>query len=212
MNPTNERPTGASRKKRYASVQELVRDLSEDNKFADDVNRGIDERNIINHLMAMRSSLDLSQQDIAQKMKCSQSRISKLETGKDDDLRIGDFQRYADALGLQMLIVLAKAEKPPIAKRIKYHTRTLERLFKELAILVADDDSAKKEMVKLVASSAIPLACGMVNILEQAGFKVPKPSARSPHVPPPIQIEMDDDDCSDLTGADDSRCAGTCRS
>src|SRR5438874_1618374 len=86
-------------KKTFGSVSQLTRDLAESQTFADAVVRRLAERDVLDHLMALRTTQGLSQKDIAGKIGCTQSRISKLEGGKDNDLRLGDFAHYADALG-----------------------------------------------------------------------------------------------------------------
>ena len=194
----------AASKKRYISVAEMVRDLSEDQAFAEQVSRRIEERNIINHLMAMRTLSGMSQKDIASKMLCTQSRISKLESGKDDELRIGDFHAYAEALGLQMMIVLAKKGQPRLAEQINYHTSALNRLYRKLAELVGDDNKMTKEMLKLIRRNTLGLVTELSGILESALRAIPQPETNAPS---PIQIEMQedkpactlDDDCPNET-------------
>src|SRR6185369_3308361 len=93
-------------KTQYPSVADMVRGLSNDKAFAEDVVKEIEARNILRQLMALRAAQGLSQEDIAEKIKCTQSRVSKLESANDIDLRIGDLQEYADALGYQVEITL----------------------------------------------------------------------------------------------------------
>lgn len=91
-------------KKLYNNVADMVRDLSEDKAQGERTAKKIEERTIINFLMALRAASGLSQSEIAAKMGCTQSKISKLEGGKDEELSIGDFHGYADALGLPSCI------------------------------------------------------------------------------------------------------------
>ena len=140
-------------KGRYANPQEMVRDLSDDKEQAERTIRIIQERTIIDHLMAMRSSLDMSQHDLAAKMKCTQSRISKLENGKDDDLTIGAFRDYARALGLNMCIQLYR-DTPKIADQIRYHALSIEKLFKQIAKVAKDDHAITQGVMKLFEATA----------------------------------------------------------
>ncbi len=181
---------GAGKRKRYDSVPEMARDLSEDRAFADAVTKKIEERNIISHLMAMRALQGLSQQDIAAKMGCTQSRVSKLETGKDDDLRIGDFHAYAEALGLELFILMASKEAPPIAEQIKCHVAALRRLFADLSKLVGTDDAMVKGMLKLGIDTASAAAMALAGLVKDIARKIPRPKGgRSP-----IRVEMQSDD------------------
>lgn len=118
--PAAQRTT--TQEKKYKNVPEMVRDLTEDKELAENIARDIEQRNIIDFLMALRTANDLSQSDIAKKMGCSQSRVSKLENGKDNDLRIGDFDAYVSALGLEMSIGLVKKNRT-IVDDMKYHAR-----------------------------------------------------------------------------------------
>jgi transcriptional regulator with XRE-family HTH domain len=193
-------------KKGYASVEEMVRDLSsDDDAFAGGVCREIAARNIINHLMAMRATQGLSQKDIAERMGCSQSRVSKLENGKDDDLRIGDFHCYAEALGFQLLVLLGKKGQPPIAERIRYHTSALQDLFVELEGLVRDDASMQRGMWKLVLDSLRSLALGLAGMVKGLTRKLPH--ARQDK-PAPIRIELQKDDPAEDSDEPCSRDSG----
>lgn len=169
----------------------MVRELSEDQAFADKMASRLEERNIINHLMALRTSLGMSQQDIAAKMKCTQSRVSKLENGRDDDLRIGDFHAYAEALGLRLAIVLGKKGQPPIAERIRYHVSALKRLFAELVGLVGDDDTMAKGAWRFILKSTCIAACEVAKLLKHVTQKLPQ---QQRDVVSPIEIEIQGDD------------------
>lgn len=59
---------------------------------------------MIDTLIELRIFSGLSQKDIAKKMHCSQSRISKLENTKSKDVRLGDLQDYIEALGYTLTI------------------------------------------------------------------------------------------------------------
>jgi transcriptional regulator with XRE-family HTH domain len=184
----------AAGRKTYHSVSEMVRDLSEDKEFAEDADRSIRERNLVAHLMALRASQEKSQKDIAQAMGCTQSRVSKLENGKDNDLRIGDFHLYADALGLEMMIVLAKKNRT-IADEIKFHALSMKRLLDRLTKLAETDKTIARGVESFIAGEAY---YNITKMLLEAAAKARK-SAKS--VPPrkngavpSIQIEIQDDE------------------
>ena len=92
----------ADPKAEYTSVAEMVRSVSDDPQFADEFDRRVNSRRLVKHLFALRSAEGLSQKDIADRIGCSQSRISKLESGNDDDLRLADLAAYLRALGLDL--------------------------------------------------------------------------------------------------------------
>ena len=96
------------RRKRYKSVVEMTRDLSDDPSFADELERTISGRRLVKTLLGFRAAQGLSQQDIADKLGRSQSRVSKFEASADDALRMGDLRAYAEALGLDVSIELVR--------------------------------------------------------------------------------------------------------
>ena len=95
-------------KKQYKSVAEMARRLARDKAFSDKLEKRIADRKIVKQLVALRSAKSLSQAEIAKAMGCTQSRISKLESGVDSDLRLGDLENYLDALGLASRVLVAR--------------------------------------------------------------------------------------------------------
>lgn len=92
--------------KQYSSVAEMILDMSEDKELGKRMAQDIEDRTIVNLLLATRFSQGLSQSYIAEKIGCSQSWVSKFESSKDADLRIGDVQAYAKALGVKCKVVI----------------------------------------------------------------------------------------------------------
>jgi len=200
----------ATNPKEYRSVSEMVHDLAEDKAFAGRVARRIAERNLTSHLMGLRAAAGMSQSDIAAKMKCTQSRISKLENGKDDDLRIGDFHAYADVLGLEMTIVLLAKDRT-IVDEVKYHACAIGRRLKLLAKLAAKDATIAKGVKGFIGEAA----CNLARIVENAANMVGSAAEYDmiPSVPkedfPPIHVESpgekSQEDCEEKTGAERRR-------
>jgi transcriptional regulator with XRE-family HTH domain len=172
----------------------MVRDLSVDREFGAQVARAIENRNLIDFLMALRTSQNLSQGDVANKMDCTQSRVSKLEHGKDDDLRIGDFHAYASALGLEMTIVLCKKDRT-IVDELTYHAGSLRRILIRLAELAERDESIAKgsrsviaQMVSGIATPILSLANTIRTAISIAMLRLPKQQA------PAIRMEDGNED------------------
>lgn len=131
-------PTMADPKAKHASVAEMVRRVSDDPQFADAFDRRVNRRRLVKHLFAMRSAEGLSQKDIAERIGCSQSRISKLESGNDDDLRLADLAAYLGALDLDLCLVFGQKDST-IVNKIKYHAVAIKRLLAELVKLAQID-------------------------------------------------------------------------
>ncbi len=77
----------------YRRVAEAVRQLSAKTK-------------LIDQLIVARVAAGLTQSQMAAKLRCSQSRISKIEDSQDADLSLGDIQAYARIVGLKLKLVL----------------------------------------------------------------------------------------------------------
>jgi transcriptional regulator with XRE-family HTH domain len=74
-------------------VAEAVRQLSAKTK-------------LIDQLILARVASNLTQSQMAAKLRCSQSRISKIEDSQDADLSLGDIHAYARVVGLTLKLDL----------------------------------------------------------------------------------------------------------
>jgi transcriptional regulator with XRE-family HTH domain len=117
-------------KKRYSDVVSMMREITDD-AHADDLARHLSGRRIIRKLLALRGARGLSQEEIAERLGCTQSRVSKLEAGTDAALALGDLEGYADALGLNVRIVLMDKETTDVDE-VKYHAVTINKLMDDL--------------------------------------------------------------------------------
>lgn len=77
----------------YRRVAEAVRQLSAKTK-------------VIDQLILARVAAGLTQSQMAVKLRCSQSRISKIEDSQDADLSLGEIQDYARIVGLKLKLDL----------------------------------------------------------------------------------------------------------
>jgi len=121
----------------------MVRKLADDKEQGEKAAKEIEERNIVNFLIGLRTAQGMSQADIALKMGYTQSKISKLESSTDDNLNIGDFDGYARALGLEMTIVLGK-HKRTLVDQIGMQLKSLNRLLFRLVTYTEHKDGSIK--------------------------------------------------------------------
>ena len=117
--------------------------MSDDQSFADEFENHMKGQQVIQALLMLRAAKGLNQKDIADRIKCTQSRISKLESSCDGDLRLDDLCGYASALDLSVAIVLLKTEGT-IVDRVKFHAAYIKRLMDRLAELSKDDESTSR--------------------------------------------------------------------
>lgn len=78
----------------YSSISELVNDSCASEEFKEATQQHFSKRKVVKNLVAIRVALDLSQEDIAREIGCSQIRIVKLENGTDDDIGRVEFRNY----------------------------------------------------------------------------------------------------------------------
>jgi len=167
-----------NKKKLRNSVSQMVRETSEDPSFKETFEKRLLARKIIKDLMVQRAVHGLSQKDIAEKMGCSQSRISKLETTSDTDLRIGDLARYSDALGLRVRIVL-ESRKSNAVTRVKTHAFQIKHELDQLAKLATSDDQIAEGVSGFFGEALFNL----VRILQDSAQKLPpRPEDGSPSI------------------------------
>jgi len=126
-------------RKQYTSVSELVHDMAPDAEFRAAFDARVARRKLVKQLLAMRAVRGLSQQDIAQKLDCTQSRISKLENTSDDDMRIGDLRAYAEAVGCELAMCPIPRDMKPVDK-VKCHAFAIKAHMDELARLARSDE------------------------------------------------------------------------
>lgn len=97
------RPAAAGRT--YRSVDEMLRRHGY-RRVAEAVRQLSAKTKLIDQLIVARVAAGLTQAQMAAKLRCSQSRISKIEDSNDADLSLGDIQAYARTVGLKFQLDL----------------------------------------------------------------------------------------------------------
>ncbi len=132
-------PPAAKPPKAFDSVADMVRNtIDDDSAFVAEVEAAIRRRHVLDLLMARRAKLGLSQKQLAVSMDCSQSRISKLESGSDLDLSGHDLNSYAEAVGLNVTVLFTDAGTT-LADQVKTHVLYVGELLKKLVELAGED-------------------------------------------------------------------------
>jgi len=174
----------------------MVREMSDDKSLGERAARQIEERNIVNCLIGLRTAQGLSQTQIAVLMACTQSKVSKLENGRDDDISIGDFDAYARALGLRFTIILAKRDQT-LVELLKMHVNAIGDLLQRLVAFANDNDHSIKKGARRVFAAAcrtlLTAIQGAVSMVKASADELPQ---LSKHQAPRIEVQsaIDDDD------------------
>jgi len=85
----------------YRNVDEMLRGHGY-RRVADAVRQLSAKTKLIDQLIIARVAAGLTQAQLAAKLRCSQSRISKIEDSEDADLSLGDIQAYGRIVGLKL--------------------------------------------------------------------------------------------------------------
>lgn len=104
-------------KKKYNNTQEMLNDLINNQQEKEKRIQKISEKQLGKILKAFRLKNGMTQIDIAKKMKCDQSSISKLEQQNDNNFTVGELQSYLKALNMDLGIAIR--EKKDIICLIK---------------------------------------------------------------------------------------------
>jgi transcriptional regulator with XRE-family HTH domain len=164
-----------SQKKRYSKVSDMV-EATASPDFAEAFKKQVAERQLIQKLQLLRVHCGLSQADVADRLKCTQSKISKLESGKDNDLSIGDLLGYANATGYGIQIVFIK-EDEKLVDEVKYHFFETKKLMERLVELADVDEDIAKGIAGFFGEACL----NFVTMLLEKVKKLP-PQARD-HIP-----------------------------
>ena len=103
LKTTPRRPAAPGRT--YRSVDEMLRGHGY-RRVAEAVHQLSIKTRLIDQLIIARVAAGLTQSQMAAKLRCSQSRISKIEDSQDADLSLGDIQAYARIVGLKLQLDL----------------------------------------------------------------------------------------------------------
>lgn len=152
----------------HNSVAEMVRNLTDDESAAKEFESQLERRKLVHFLFALRSSAGLSQKEIAERMGCSQSRISKLENGEDDDLRLGDLRAYVKALGSDVTFLFAKRGLG-LASQVKYHALKMRDGLSRLVQIAREDDALVKGIAGFHAEAFVNIA----KMIQETASKLP---------------------------------------
>jgi hypothetical protein len=168
--------------RKYASVSELVRDTS-DAGFADEFDKYQADRGLVNCLTIIRCANGVSQVELAKRMDCAQSKISKMETSADADLSFGDVVSFALALQQSIRISFSPSRKNG-SDHIRFHVECIKHALDGLVRINGDD----KDTCDDVEAFAIQTVQNMVTAIESALDKLPH---RMQQPSSPVSVEAE---------------------
>ena len=120
---------------RRSSVKQMVREVVGDEKFQARVERQLDRQRMGKVLFALRTSNGITQEEMAKRLRISQSKVSKIEHTDDVKMRLGDLMAYTDALDVQMSVFFHKTA----VDRVKFHAFQIKQNLDQLTALAQED-------------------------------------------------------------------------
>ncbi|MCY2987527.1 MAG: helix-turn-helix domain-containing protein [Planctomycetota bacterium] len=178
MSTNNDCGEIAMAEKKYSSVSDMLAHNAPSDKFRKEFEAQIATRRVVKQLIALRAAKGLSQKDIADQMKCSQSRVSKLENGTDDDMRLGDLRAYANALGYSTGFLFSD-RKMTTVEEVKHHAFCIKQLMDRLAHLAGRDEGIAQAVSAFFGEAFFNL----VKIIQDSASKLPlPPDSDSPYI------------------------------
>lgn len=144
--------------KQYKNVTEMMSALLASSTVKKNVEKEIKGKTLSNYLFSLRCINKLTQKDMAKKLKCSQSKISKIESSFDEDLVVDDLFGYAMACNLELSIGF-RNKNVKIVDLIKFHAFRIKVYLDQLRDMAKDDEA---------------LADAILDFYEEAEFNLKK--------------------------------------
>jgi len=175
--------------RKYSTINEMLDTLSEEQQFAGTVKKQIEGKHISKFLVVLRCKERLTQKQIAEKIGCTQSRISKIETSSDKELGIGDLIDYTKALNLKLELGFRKPSVK-IVDLIKYHANKISIYLNQLVELAKnkEDDDIAEGVGKFLEEAVFNM--NRISVEPYAKFLKAKyiKEKQSIHISPPIDL------------------------
>ncbi len=173
--------------KTYQNVEEMVKDLSENNKAKKDILKEINSKKLSKYLFSLRCEHGLTQAQLAEKINCSQGTISKIENSYDTEITIKDLIAYGNALGLQPEIGYRRKDIKTV-DLIKHHCFKVNYYLEDLGKLAKEDEAIKEGVLDFHIETIL----NVVNMTLKSASKidvqeVARISKDIIHISPPAQ-------------------------
>jgi transcriptional regulator with XRE-family HTH domain len=177
--------------KKYKNVAEMIRNTVSDTAAKELALKEISEKKISKLLFTLRCQQKLTQKDVAEKLKCTQGRISKIENSYDCDLSVKDLLDYALALNLRLEI----GYRHPFVKLtdlIKYHAFKIQAYLAQLNSLAKEDTAMKDAVAKFHIETIVNVARLVAESFLKLGVKIPRQTEEQNIVHTSLPLEAEE--------------------
>lgn len=172
--------------KTYSGVSEMVKGISSDKEFKEETLEYLSHRTLARFLSTLRCGAGFTQKDMAEKIGCSQSKVSKLESSPDEKITVKDLIQFGQALDKRLAIGF-ESQDITIVEQIKHHVFAIKHLLDQLAALAKDDDAMDKGVSHFFMETAVNFfKCFHESSASLKRIKVRKVT---PKPPPALKVE-----------------------
>ena len=153
----------------YTSVRQMVNDLA-DESFAKAFAERSAKTGLSRTLFVLRNRAGLTEREVGDRLGWSQSAVSKFERQEIDNIKIGDLERYLNALDMQMSISLFEKGNT-VVDQVKCHVFETKHLLDRLATMVGEDEKIEREVAKFFAEYFV----NVINLYWISASRFPRP-------------------------------------
>ena len=133
---------------KFKTAAEAAAHLAKKPEVAEAVERDIQLSSLVSLLVEKRMDKGMTQEEVAISMKCDASKISRMESCSDAQLRLSDIVRYSNALGVQISVMFDDTSLPASA-RIKQCVMQIDRDLKKLVHIAQKHDGNAEIATKI---------------------------------------------------------------
>jgi transcriptional regulator with XRE-family HTH domain len=175
--------------KGFKNVKEMIKGLSEDDKFKENALNEIENKTIAKFLFTLRCKHNLTQKQLADKIGCTQSRISKIEGAYNNEITIKDLSDYGEALNLQLEIGYRNKDMK-IVDLIKYHAFKIKGYLEKLVDITGEDETLAKGVLGFHFETLWNVAGFILKNIPNLHQKSLGPAKEPIHLSPPLEDSM----------------------
>lgn len=150
--------------RRYASVAELIREEIP-LEIQKEIQKLEAESRLTLLLAKLRQKAQLTQNGIGERLHMTQSAISKLEHGSDEELTIKQIQEYIKATGERISLFFGKP--PTHVESIKHHALAIKAHLETLAKIANQNEDFEKDIQAFFGEAFFNLLTIMAKCSEQ---------------------------------------------
>ena len=129
-------------------VAKLGAELADDPEALGRIEELIDSHQLIRILTTGRIGRGMTQQEVAVRMGCNQSKVSRLEDGCDDDLSFGDLQLYLNAIDMSFSMIFHDS-RASLQERTKQLVFAIHENLEKLADIARSEDGNDQAVEKI---------------------------------------------------------------